>query len=82
MDARARAHWEAVGKAFADDTRQRDLDAERLTPEQRILEGLRMGRLSGPQREEDYVARARLQVQLHAQGLVIQAKRKSRGHEP
>jgi len=40
---RSRAHWDAVRRAFADDERQRDLDAALLTEEERVLLGLRMG---------------------------------------
>jgi hypothetical protein len=45
--AKTRAHWDAVARAFADDERQRDRDAARLTEQERVLLGLRMGASSG-----------------------------------
>jgi hypothetical protein len=43
VNDRDRAHWKAVREAFEADAAARIEDAERLTPEERIRIGLRLG---------------------------------------
>ncbi len=74
---RNRAHWEAVGRAFAEDARLRVLDAARLTPEERMRIGFEMG-ASIPEAEaarDELDRRGATQAQLHERWRALQAKR-------
>jgi hypothetical protein len=78
---RDRRHWNAVAQAFAEDERQRALDAAMLTPEQRILLGLEMGALTSDDAasEEEWFSSSVVKAQLHSRWREIQS---AHGNEP
>jgi hypothetical protein len=77
MDGRDRSHWDAVKRAFASDSQQRDLDAAQLTAEARVYMGLRMGASAPitPESELELEQRGIDQAQLHVRWRKLQARR-------
>ena len=78
--ARDRTHWESVARAFAEDARLRDVDAARLTAEERMRIGLQMGAAT-PETEamrDELDEQSAGQAQLHVRWRELQARRAGR----
>jgi hypothetical protein len=75
--ARDRSHWDAAKRAFAQDAHARDLDAARLTPEERARLGLQMGAasLGSPATDLELEQRGLAKAQLHVRWRKLQARR-------
>lgn len=72
-----RGHWEAVQSAFEADALAREADAARMTPEERVLLGLRMG-AAAPRTAATELELQRLaseQALLHARWRWLKARR-------
>ena len=78
MTRERHSHWDAVKRAFEEDANQRNLDAAKLTAEQRVRMGLRMGgKVAGtwPDEPRELERQAIAKAGLHARWRELQAAR-------
>jgi hypothetical protein len=79
VNDRDRAHWNAVREAFEADAIARVHDAERLTPEERVRIGLRLGVADGGACPDDRELErlAHEQATLHRRWRSVQERRRA-----